>query len=77
MGEDIDEKFYGWIVRGEDNYVGSVTHSLAGDFEGIDNFVFGDGNPVTVPEPSSLVALLSMLGVGMVISVARRRKKAG
>jgi len=77
MGQGLTETFYGWIVRGKDMSIGSVTHDLDGSFEGIDNFVFGDGNPAAVPEPSSVVALLSMLAAGGMISfAARRRKKA-
>ena len=62
MLENTPSNFFGWIVEGEE--IVSIRYSLNGNYEGIDDFVFGVAVAVAVvPVPATVWLFSSALGL--------------
>ena len=73
--------FFGWIVSGDT--IASITHSLVppsvgfidGEWAGIDNFQYGQGDTDIIPEPASCI-VWSLIGLSCIGAGWWRRRKA-
>jgi len=68
MKVDTPSNFFGWIVDGDE--ITNLSYELHGNYEGIDDFVFGVASPVPIP---SAVWLFGSGLIGL-IGFARRKK---
>jgi hypothetical protein len=66
MKADTPSNFFGWIVAGDE--ITSMRYDLEGNYEGIDDFVFGVATPVPIP------AAAWLFGSGLMIFGLVRRK---